>query len=46
MNTSQTLLSIGFKEISVIGLRTKDYVEVIEYYDGKDWKYYAKEKGK
>lgn len=36
------LLKAGFKEVEQWSLRNKDYNEVIEYWDRKSWRYFAR----
>lgn len=38
----KALLEEGFKEISKMQLRTQNFKEVIEYYDGITWRDFAK----
>lgn len=40
--TIQKLSEVGFKIISVESLRSRNWKEVIEYYDGNKWVYLAK----
>lgn len=40
--TIQKLKEEGFKEIDKTALRSHDYKEVIEYWDGTTWRDFAK----
>ena len=40
--TIQRLLEEGFKEISNEAIRKIDFKEIVEYYDGKKWRMFAK----
>jgi hypothetical protein len=35
------LKTLGFIEIDVNGIRRTDYKEIIEYYDGKNWRIFG-----
>ena len=41
-NTVNALMEIGFIEIAKEQIRTRNFKELIEYWDGKTWRDFAK----